>query len=136
MFLPNTKILVVDDMFTMRKLVVKICTELGFSDFTEAADGAKAWEVFSSANPPFGLVISDWNMPNCSGLDFLKRVRADSRFSQTPFLMVTAEVEQHQIMEAVKAHVSGYVIKPFTVDILRERLGGVHQKHFGQSKTA
>lgn len=132
MFAPNTKILVVDDMLTMRKLVIKICKELGFSDIVEASDGAKAFELISSTQPGFGLVISDWNMPQCTGLDLLKRVRVDSRFSQLPFLMVTAEAEQHQIMEAVKAGVSGYVIKPFTGDQLKEKLTGVYQKHFAQ----
>lgn len=134
MFAPNTKILIVDDMMTMRKLVSKICKELGFTDLTEASDGAKAYELISSANPPFGLVISDWNMPQTTGLDLLKRVRAESRFAQTPFLMVTAEAEQHQIMEAVKAGVSGYVIKPFSADILKEKLTGAYQKHFAPAK--
>ena len=110
MFSPNTKILVVDDMMTMRKLVSKTCKELGFTDIVEAADGALAWEAIQSANPPIGLIISDWNMPNCTGLDLLKRVRGDSRFGKLPFVMVTAEAEQHQIVEAVKSGVSNYVI--------------------------
>lgn len=129
MFLPNTKILIVDDMMTMRKLVTKVCKELGFSDFTEATDGAVAWQLISSSPQPFGLVISDWNMPQCTGLDLLKRTRSDSRFSQLPFVMVTAEAEQHQIMEAVQSGVSGYVIKPFTADMLKEKLAAVYQKH-------
>jgi two-component system chemotaxis response regulator CheY len=128
MFDPKTKILVVDDMMTMRKLVAKVCKELGFSDISEAADGAKAWEAISSANPPFGLIISDWNMPNTSGLDLLKRVRADSRFLRLPFVMVTAEAEKHQIVEAVKSGVSNYVIKPFTAAMLKEKLEVAHQK--------
>lgn len=129
MFLPNTKILIVDDMMTMRKLVTKVCKELGFTDMTEAPDGAQAWQMISSSPQPFGLVISDWNMPQCTGLDLLKRTRSDSRFSQLPFLMVTAEAEQHQIMEAVQAGVSGYVIKPFTANGLKEKLTAVYQKH-------
>ena len=128
MFDPKTKILIVDDMLTMRKLVVKICKELGFSDLTEATDGAKAWEAISSAEPPFGLVISDWNMPNTTGLDLLKRVRADQRFKKLPFVMVTAEAEQHQILEAVKSGVSNYVIKPFTAETLKEKLELAHKK--------
>ena len=130
MFPNNTKILIVDDMLTMRKLVTKVCKELGFTDFTEAPDGAQAWQLISTTQPGFGLVISDWNMPQCTGLDLLKRVRGDARFAQLPFLMVTAEAEQHQILEAVKAGVSGYVIKPFSADNLKEKLTGVHQKHF------
>ena len=134
MFLPNTKVLIVDDMMTMRKLVAKICREIGFVDLTDAADGALAWQAISSANPPYDLVISDWNMPNCTGLDLLKRCRGDARFAKLPFLMVTAEAEQHQILEAVKSGVSGYVIKPFSGDILRDKLASVHAKHFPQAK--
>ena len=132
MFDPKTRILVVDDMMTMRKLVSKVCKDLGFSDLTEAADGILAWEAITNASPAFGLVISDWNMPNCSGLDLLKRVRADSRFAKLPFVMVTAEAEQHQIIEAVKSGVSNYVIKPFTGDILKEKLEAVHKKISGK----
>ncbi len=128
MFSPDTHVLVVDDMMTMRKLVTKTCKELGFSKITDAADGALAWAAIQQADPPIGLIISDWNMPNTSGLDLLKRVRADSRFGKIPFIMVTAEAEQHQIMEAVKSGVSNYVIKPFTAEVLKEKLEVVHKK--------
>ncbi len=128
MFDPKTRILIVDDMMTMRKMVGKVCKELGFSDLTEAGDGVIAWEAITNANPPFGLIISDWNMPNCTGIDLLKRVRGDQRFSKIPFVLVTAEAEQHQIVEAVKAGVSNYVIKPFTTDSLKEKLEAVHKK--------
>ncbi len=128
MFDPKTRILIVDDMMTMRKLVGKTCRELGFTDLTEAADGAKAWEAIASANPPFGLIISDWNMPNTTGLDLLKRVRADSRFAKLPFVLVTAEAEQHQIVEAVKAGVSNYVVKPFDTATLKLKLEAVYKK--------
>jgi two-component system chemotaxis response regulator CheY len=128
MFDLNTKVMVVDDMMTMRKLVSKVLKEVGFKDISEAKDGAEAWTLISAANPPFGLVVSDWNMPNCSGLDLLRRVRADSRFKTLPFLMVTAEAEKHQIVEAVQAGVTNYVIKPFTPDILREKLEVAHKK--------
>ncbi len=130
MFNPKTRILVVDDMMTMRKLVAKTCKELGFSEITEAPDGSAAWEVINAGNPPIGLVISDWNMPVTTGLDLLKRVRGDARFVELPFLMVTAEAEQSQVMEAVKAKVSNYVVKPFTSDTLKQKLELVYQKHF------
>ncbi len=128
MFDPKTRLLVVDDMLTMRKLVSKVCKELGFTDITEAEDGAKAWEVIQAANPPIGLIISDWNMPNCSGLDFLKRVRGAGKYGKTPFIMVTAEAEQHQVVEALKAGVSNYVVKPFTADQLKDKIEAVHKK--------
>ena len=128
MFASTTRILVVDDMMTMRKLVAKTCRDLGFTDITEASDGAQAWEKVGAASPHFGLIISDWNMPNTTGLDLLKRVRSDSRFGKTPFVLVTAESEQSQIMEAVKAGVSNYVVKPFTAEMLKEKLEQVHKK--------
>ncbi len=132
MFDPTTRVLVIDDMLTMRKLVSKVCKELGFTDITEAADGAKGWEAVNSASPPFGLIISDWNMPNSTGIDLLKRIRSDSRFANLPFVLVTAEAEQHQVVEAVKAGVSAYVVKPFNAEALKAKLEAVHQKMVGK----
>jgi two-component system, chemotaxis family, chemotaxis protein CheY len=128
MFDPKTRVLVVDDMLTMRKIVVKVCKDIGFTDLLEAADGAKAWDALAAAAPPVGLVISDWNMPNMSGLDFLKKVRADARFAKLPFILVTAEAEQHQVVEAIKAGVNNYVVKPFTPDQLKDKIEAVHKK--------
>ena len=128
MFDPKTRILICDDMMTMRKLVSKVCKDLGFKDITETADGLLGWAALTQADPPIGLIISDWNMPNCSGLDFLKKVRADPKFQKLPFVMVTAEAEQHQILEAVKSGVSNYVMKPFTAETLKEKLELVHKK--------
>ena len=128
MFNFNTRILIVDDMMTMRKIVAKNCREIGFTNFIEAADGALGWEAITQADPPIGLVISDWNMPNCTGLDLLKRVRADSRFKHLPFILVTAEAEAHQIAEAVRAGVDNYVVKPFSKDSLVSKLEAVHRK--------
>lgn len=132
MFDLKTRVLVVDDMMTMRKLVVKACKEIGFTDITEASDGAQAWQLVTEAMPPFGLIISDWDMPNSTGLDLLKRVRSDSRFGKTPFLLVTAEAEEHQIIEAAKAGVNQYVVKPFTTESLKEKIEAVHKKLSGR----
>lgn len=133
MFDPKTRVLVVDDMMTMRKLVVKALKEIGFTDFTEAADGRIAWETLGAATPPIGLIISDWNMPNATGIDLLRRVRAESRFKHLPFLLVTAEAERTQVAEALQAGVSNYVIKPFTADSLKEKLEAAHKKLSGAS---
>jgi len=129
MFDPKTRVLIVDDMMTMRKLVGKILKEIGFTDITEAADGIQAWEAVNSAPTPFGLIISDWNMPNCTGIDFLKRLRSDQRFKKTPFVLVTAESEQHQVAEALKSGVDQYVVKPFNKDGLVLKLESVHKKY-------
>jgi two-component system chemotaxis response regulator CheY len=131
MFNTQIKVLVVDDMMTMRKLVSKVLKEIGFQNIIEAADGILAWEAIQNTSPPIGLVISDWNMPNCSGLDLVKRIRADSRFKNTPFIMVTAEAEQHQVVEAIKAGVDNYVVKPFGKEQLIEKLEAVHKKRGG-----
>lgn len=126
MFDPNTKVLVVDDMLTMRKIVTKILRELGFTDIVEAADGLEAWE--KTKDGTIGLVISDWNMPNCTGLDFLKRVRADGKLGKTPFILVTAEAEGHQVAEAIKSGVDQYVVKPFSKDGLKAKLEMAYKK--------
>lgn len=128
MFDLNTRVLIIDDMMTMRKIVGKVCKELGFTDITEAADGALGWQAISTAEKPFGIVISDWNMPNCTGLDLLKRVRGDKRFAHLPFLLVTAEAEKHQIVEALQTGVSAYIIKPFNPETLKQKLEEAHQK--------
>lgn len=128
MFNLETRVLVVDDMMTMRKIVAKACKEIGFTNITEAADGQKAWEAMQSAEPPIGLVISDWNMPNCTGIDLLKRVRADGRYKDVPFVLLTAESEGHQVAEAVKAGVDNYIVKPFTAELLKQKLEDTHKK--------
>ena len=128
MFDPKTRVLVVDDMMTMRKIVSRTCKDLGFADITEAPDGQKAWEAVQSAQPPFGLIVSDWNMPNCTGLEFLKRVRADGRFKAIPFVLLTAESEASQVAEALRAGVDNYIVKPFTVEVVRNKLEETHQR--------
>ena len=131
MFSPTIKVLVVDDMLTMRKLVKKALTGLGYSVFEEAADGQLAWAKLSE-HPDVGLIISDWNMPNCTGLDFLRRVRADNRFKALPFLLLTAEGEASQVKEALAAGVDNYMLKPFHPDSLKEKLEQVYKKRQGK----
>jgi two-component system chemotaxis response regulator CheY len=128
MFDLNTRVLIIDDMTTMRKIVSKACKDIGFTDIVEAVDGVKGWEALSSSTPPVGLIISDWNMPNCTGIDLLRRVRADSRFAKLPFILLTAESEGHQVAEAVKAGVDNYIVKPFTPDLLQKKLDETHKK--------
>ena len=122
---PNMKILVVDDFATMRRIVKNILTQLGFKNVIEADDGTSALDVLKSEK--IDLIISDWNMPKMTGLDLLKAVRADANMANTPFIMVTAEAQQDNIILAVKAKVSQYIVKPFTAETLAEKL----QKIFG-----
>ena len=118
---PDLKILVVDDFPTMRRIVKTLLKQNGFHNFTEAEDGEEAFKILQD-HGDFELIISDWNMPNMTGLEFLKMVRADAKFKHVPFLMVTAEAEKENIIEAVKAGVSNYIVKPFTGQALKEKL--------------
>ncbi len=122
---PNMKILVVDDFATMRKIIKNILGQLGFKNIIEADDGTTAWEILQKEK--VDLIISDWNMPKMSGLELLKKVRSDERLKDTPFLMVTAEAQKENIIEAAKYRVSQYIVKPFTPETLKEKL----EKIFG-----
>ena len=86
----------------------------------EADDGTSAWDVLE--NQSIDLIISDWNMPKMTGLELLKKVRADSRYAGKPFLMVTAEAQKQNVIEAVQAGVSNYVVKPFTAEAISDKL--------------
>lgn len=125
-FDPELKILVVDDFPTMRRIVKTLLRQNGYSNFVEAEDGALGYKTLQQEKG-IGMVVSDWNMPNMTGLEFLKAVRADDRYKELPFLMVTAEAEKENIIEAVKAGVSNYVVKPFTAQTLKEKLTKIDQ---------
>ena len=119
-------ILVVDDFSTMRRIVKTCLKQLGFENITEAEDGKIALTKLETL--PFKLIISDWNMPNMMGIDLLKAVRASEHLKAIPFLMVTAEAQKENILEAAKAGVSNYIIKPFTADSLQQKLEMVFAK--------
>ena len=123
---PDMKILVVDDFPTMRRIVKTLLRQNGYSNFLEAEDGALGYQTLQ-ANPDIEFIVSDWNMPNMTGIEFLKTVRADPKFKSVPFLMVTAEAEKENIIEAVKSGVSNYVVKPFTGQTLQEKMAKVFQ---------
>ena len=120
------KVLVVDDFATMRKIVRNILKQIGFEDITEAEDGNVALRVIKSET--VGLVVSDWNMPNMTGLDLLKAIRQDPQTASLPVLMVTAEGLKENVMEAVKAGVNNYVVKPFTAEVLQEKIENIFKK--------
>lgn len=122
----NIKILVVDDFATMRKVVRNLLKQAGYENIVEAEDGVSALRVLKTQKIDF--VISDWNMPNMTGIELLKAVRADSDMSTMPFLMVTAEALQDNVIAAVKAGVSNYIVKPFTAEILNEKIVKIMEK--------
>ncbi|MDP1637996.1 MAG: chemotaxis response regulator CheY [Candidatus Nitrotoga sp.] len=114
------KFLVVDDFSTMRRIVRNLLKELGFVNVQEAEDGVDALKKLRSES--FNFVVSDWNMPNMTGIDLLRAIRADPTLKHLPVLMVTAEAKRENIIEAAQAGASGYVVKPFTADTLDEKL--------------
>jgi len=116
----NMRVLVVDDFSTMRKIIKNILRQLGFTNIVEADDGSTAWETLNKDNIDF--IVSDWNMPNMSGIELLRKVRASEEYADIPFLMVTAEAQQENIIEAVQAKVSNYIVKPFTPETLGQKI--------------
>lgn len=132
MFPPETRILVADDMPTIRDLVKSQMKAMGFKNIIEAADGEQAMQMLianHSAGTPIQLVISDWNMPKMTGLEFLKQVRASTDWQNLPFVLLTSESERDQVTEAILAGVSQYVVKPFAAKTFEEKLKGVWAKH-------
>jgi len=119
----NMKILVVDDFATMRRIIKNILRQLGYKNIEEADDGEAGLDMLKSQ--PFDFVVSDWNMPKMSGLELLKAVRSDEQLADMPFLMVTAEAQKENVIEAVKAKVSNYIIKPFTAETLAEKIAKI-----------
>ena len=114
------KILIVDDFATMRKIVRTLFERIGFSKLSEAEDGVDALKKLKSEK--FDFIVSDWNMPNMMGLDLLKAVRADQNLKDIPFLMITAESQKENVIQAVQAGVSNYVVKPFNQDVVETKL--------------
>ena len=117
---PKTRFLVVDDFSTMRRIIKNILRQLGFTNVVEADDGTTAWDVLNKDKIEF--VISDWNMPQMTGIELLRKVRASEEFADMPFLMVTAEAQQENIIEAVQAKVSNYIVKPFTAEVMKQKI--------------
>ena len=119
----NMRVLIVDDFSTMRRIIKNILKQLGFNNITEADDGTAAWEILTKDQIDF--IISDWNMPQMTGIELLRKVRASEEFGDLPFLMVTAEAQQENIIEAVQAKVSNYIVKPFTAETLGEKINKI-----------
>ena len=120
------KILIVDDFSTMRRIIKNLLRDLGFNNTKEADDGATALPMLK--NGDFDFLVTDWNMPQMHGLDLLKAVRANSELASLPVMMVTAESKRDQIVEAAQAGVNGYIVKPFTALILKEKIEKIFER--------
>jgi len=123
------RVLVVDDFSTMRKIVRNILKQIGFEDIVEADDGATAWPILKGDT--IGLVVTDWNMPNITGLELLQKIRSDEATKNTPVLMVTAEGLKENVVDAVKAGVDNYIVKPFTAETVKEKIEAIFKKRGG-----
>jgi len=123
----NLKFLVVDDFSTMRRIVRNLLKELGYTNVDEAEDGVVALQKLKGAGN-FQFVVTDWNMPNMTGIELLKAIRADAGLKHLPVLMITAEAKKENIVEAAQNGASGYIVKPFTAGTLDEKLGKIFEK--------
>jgi len=121
MFNYKIKVLVVDDFPTMRRIIKNLLKQLGFENIDEAENGRRSYLKIKEIQNN-GLVVCDWNMPVMEGIDLLKNVRSDPALKDMPFLMVTAEAEKEKVIEAIKAGVDNYIVKPFTGEVLKEKL--------------
>jgi two-component system chemotaxis response regulator CheY len=111
-------VLVADDSSTMRKIIIRSLQAVGVPDAVEAKDGVEAVERFKEGG--IDLVLTDWNMPNKSGLEVVQDIRAVNK--EVPIVMITTEAEKRRVVEAIQAGVSDYLVKPFDADALREKL--------------
>lgn len=118
------RILIVDDSSTMRRIIGNVVQQLGVAkgDFDEAEDGVVAWTLFQEKNN-YDVVLTDWNMPNMNGLDLVKHIRGVDK--KTPIVMITTEGGKGEVITALKAGVNNYIVKPFSADILKEKLDGL-----------
>ncbi len=118
------KLLVVDDSSTMRRIIKNTLQRLGYDDILEAEHGLQAWELLDTIDD-INILITDWNMPEMNGLDLVKKVRGDQRFVDIPIIMVTTEGGKAEVITALKAGVNNYIVKPFTPQVLKEKLEAV-----------
>lgn len=118
------KLLVVDDSSTMRRIIKNTLARLGYKDILEGGDGLEGWAAID-ANPDIEMLITDWNMPEMNGLELVKKVRGDARFKDLPIIMVTTEGGKAEVITALKAGVNNYIVKPFTPQVLKEKLAAV-----------
>ena len=119
----NMPILIVDDYKTMLRIVRNLLKQIGFENVDEATDGSAA--LTKLRDKDYQLIISDWNMEPMTGLQLLKEVRNDSKLQTTPFIMITAESKPDKVIEARKAGVNNYIVKPFNAETLRAKLAAV-----------
>ena len=120
------RFLVVDDSSTMRRIIINTLNKLGYQDVLEASNGREGVDRLAAAD--VDLVITDWNMPEMNGIDFIRTIRGLDKTRETPVLMVTTNAAKDDIVEALRAGVNNYIVKPFTPDTFREKIEAVIAK--------
>lgn len=120
----NLRFLVVDDSSTMRRIIINTLSRLDYNNILEAENGIQGWELLNQ-HTDINMLITDWNMPEMNGLELVKKVRSDSRFNDLPIIMVTTEGGKAEVITALKAGVNNYIVKPFTPQVLKDKLSAV-----------
>lgn len=115
------KVLIVDDSSTMRRIITNTISAIGYKDVVQAVDGVEALETLSN-DSNIGLILCDWHMPVLDGFSVLKKVKAHPSTKDIPFMMVTTQMEQASVVEAINAGAAGYIVKPFTPEVLRQKI--------------
>lgn len=119
----DLKVLVVDDFATMRKIASKMLAKIGFNNIVQAGSGKEAWELLQTEH--IDIVLTDWNMPEMTGIELLIEIRKTPKFSNLPVVLITAEAEKDNIVKAIAQGASGYILKPFNL----EKLQGMMEKY-------
>jgi two-component system chemotaxis response regulator CheY len=114
------RFLVVDDSTTMRRIIINTLNKVGYKDCAEAANGREGMDRLAEA--PVDIVITDWNMPEMSGIEFIRAIRANAATRDLPVLMVTTNAAKDDIVDALRAGINSYVVKPFTPDTIRQKI--------------
>lgn len=122
----NIKILIVDDFSTMRRIIKNLLRDLGYNNTFEADDGSTALPMLETGD--YDFCITDWNMPVMQGIDLLRHIRSNPKLKSLPVLMVTAEAKREQIITAAQAGVNGYIVKPFTAEVLKDKIDKIFER--------
>ena len=118
------KLLVVDDSSTMRRIIKNTLQRLGYEDVLEAEHGLEAWQIMDRT-PDIDILVTDWNMPEMNGLELVRKVRAGRKYDNMPIIMITTEGGKAEVITALKAGVNNYIVKPFTPQVLKDKLEDV-----------
>ena len=127
------RFLVVDDSLTMRQIIINALNKLGHDQIVEASNGREGLERLATSDVDF--IITDWNMPYMNGIEFIRTVRTIAKSKDTPVLMVTTHAATNDIVEALRAGVNSYIVKPFSVETFRDKIDAICEKHSSSAGT-